>query len=102
MTLIESIRQKFHPSHIKTSDKMLAILGWLVQESWTNPSICGICRTSDNFVLAMQSGDCGCNDFIGAWSDFERNVLGCSEAAGLTTEEIEWISRRLAGIRSTC
>jgi hypothetical protein len=105
MTLIESIRQKVHPDRLTYTEKsglMMALMGWLVQQSWTTPELAALCRTSDNYVLGVRSGDCGANDFIGTFDEVYGNIVGACRFAGLTPEEMEWVKRRLNGIGSTC
>ena len=58
------------------SPMFIAILGWVIDEKLTEPSIAQIAITSDHFVLAMAHGDIGFNQFIGAETDLWRNLRG--------------------------
>ena len=88
MTLVE----KLHPQRFTAmSGKMAAIVGCVLDEKWTNPQLAEIHITSDGFVLARESGDIGCNAFIGGVEDLERNVANLLNVAGLTDDErSEW------------
>jgi hypothetical protein len=82
-----TLAEKFHPTRFRTGDQMTAILAFLFDEEWTSPSIAEIHVTSDGFLLARNSDDCGCNDILGGVSDLKRNLNGCAEAAELTPDE---------------
>jgi hypothetical protein len=74
---------------------MIAILGWLMGEEFTNPAITEICVTSDGYVLAANKGDCGANQFIGDIGDFRQNISGVCDAAKLTVDEVAWVNERI-------
>jgi hypothetical protein len=79
---------KLHPSRFTgMSGRMTAIVGYILGETWTKPSIVELHITSDGHVLAGNKGDCGCNDYIGLATDLERNWLALLAAAGLTDDE---------------
>lgn len=54
----------------------IAILSFLIDEKLTEPTIASLCITSDGFVLAMNQGDIGYNQFIGHERDLWRNLEG--------------------------
>ena len=61
-----SLTRKLHPSHFTAmSNKMAAIVAYIINQRWTNPAIIEIVATSDGFLLACHEGDCGCNDWLG-------------------------------------
>ncbi len=73
------------------SGKMAAIVGYILDEEWTNPSLQEMAITSDGFVMAGVKGDCRMNEFIGSVSDLERNVNNLLNVAELTeAERKEW------------
>jgi hypothetical protein len=79
---------KLHPGRFKgMSGKMGAIVGYVVERSYTNPAIDAMTVTSDGFVLAQHEGDCGMNEFLGSQDDLNRNWANLLEAAGLTEAE---------------
>lgn len=79
---------KLHPRRFKeASPKMVAIVGYILGERFTDPSIEDMIVTVDGFVLAQHEGDIGFNDFMGAESDLVRNWNNYLDAAGLTPEE---------------
>ncbi len=65
------------------SPQFIAILGWVIHEKLTEPSIAQLSITSDHFVLAMAEGDIGFNQFIGAEADLWRNLRGWFQACEL-------------------
>jgi aminoglycoside/choline kinase family phosphotransferase len=69
------------------SSKMAAIVGYISDETYTNPAINELVVTSDGFVLLEHVGDVGTNDMIGGESDLLRNWNDLLDAAGLTPEE---------------
>lgn len=90
----ENLAQKLHPHRFtEMSGKMAAIVGYVLDQEWTQPEIAEMVVTSDGFVLARRSGDIGCNDWIGSAEDLERNASNLLEAADLTeNERAEWQS----------
>ncbi len=82
-------------TRIETSGKMMAIMGYILNEELTDPSFASITITSDGHVLGMQRGDIGYNDYIGGIHDFVRNVNGLVNAAELTHEEQKYILKLL-------
>ena len=80
-----TLAQKLHPGRFPgMSGKMAAIVGYVLGEEWTEPTIPSLSITSDGFVVTM-------DDFIGEASDLDRNVGNLLGVAGLTDEEqAEW------------
>ena len=80
-----TLAQKLHPGrYTEMSAKMAAIVGYVVGEEWTTPTINSLAITSDGFVVSM-------NNFIGTASDLEQNVGRLLDMADLTDEELaEW------------
>lgn len=84
-----SLTDKLNPNKFTAmSGKMAAILGYVLGESWTEPEIRELHVTVDGFLLARRNGDVGCNDFIGAMSDFTQNVNCLFEVAELALFEV--------------
>ena len=85
---LKSLRAKLHPARFTDmSSKMAAIVGCVVDETYTNPRIVHMIVTSDNFVLGQHFGDCGFNQFIGDIADLNENWFNLLQAAGLTNDE---------------
>ncbi len=81
-------KEKLHPRRFKgMSGKMAAIVGFICEETYTEPAISELVVTSDGFVLAQHEGECGANDFIGGESDLNRNWVNLLAVADLTPEE---------------
>jgi len=83
------------------SGKMAAILGAMFGEEFTNPRMVEITVTSDFHVLGMQEGDIGFNEFIGAFSDLERNYLNLINIpeVGLTPVEYDYAKGKLEALK---
>ena len=83
-----TLSEKLHPRRFpRMSSKMAAIVGCILDEEWTAPTIAELHITSDAHVLARNDGDCGCNQYIGLAADLERNWQSLLDVAGLTEEE---------------
>jgi hypothetical protein len=97
-----AIAQKLNPGRFpNVSGKMIAILGALLNQKWTNPRISSIIASSDGFLLARPEGSVGFDEFIGPFSDFQRNLWGMVESAGdLTVEEQEFLRVLLKRVES--
>lgn len=70
------------------SGRMAAIVGYILDERFSEPAISELVVTSDGFVLAQQEGHVGADDMLGSEADLNRNLLALIEAAGLTPEEM--------------
>ena len=83
-TLVEALHPRRFPG---MSEKMAAIVGYILGEEWSKPSIAEMVVTSDGFVLARNEGHVGFDTIIGTAADLERNWNNLLRAAGLTSEE---------------
>ena len=75
------------------SGRMAAIVGYILDERFSDPAISELVVTSDGFVLAQSEGEVGANGLIGSETDLNRNLLDLITAAGLSAEEIEEFGR---------
>ena len=90
----EALTDKLRPDRFTAmSGKMAAIVGYILDERFSDPAISELVVTSDGFVLAQTEGEIGANDMIGAEADLNRNLLSLIEAAGLSDEEIREFGR---------
>ena len=89
--------QKLKP--IDTGVMFTAILGALLDESWTTPKIEELFITWDRFVLARPTGEVTHNLVIGAESDLIRNLHGIAEVAGLDGDELGYLLGKVAEAR---
>jgi hypothetical protein len=90
----EALIEKLRPDRFTAmSGKMAAIVGYIVDEQFSDPAISELVVTSDGFVLAQTEGEVGANDMIGEEADLNRNLLTLIEAAGLSDEEIREFGR---------
>ena len=67
---------------------MAAIVGYILDEPFSDPGISELVVTSDGFGLAQRDGEVGANDMIGEEWDLNRNLLDLIVAAGLTDDEV--------------
>ena len=85
----EELVAKLRPDRFTAmSGKMAAIVGYILDERFSDPAISELVVTSDGFVLAQTEGEVGANDMLGTEVDLNRNLLDLIGAAGLTAEEI--------------
>ena len=76
-----SLVDKLRPDRFtEMSGKMSAIVGYVLDEAWTEPAIIALSVTSDGFVTTDA-------EFLGEAADLDRNLLNLLVAAGLTDEE---------------
>ena len=94
MTTQRSLIERLHPRRFTSiSPKMAAVVGYILNEEFTNPSIADILVTSDDFVLARLSGDIGFNEFLGHHKDLATNWQRLLHAAGLTPAQLQEAKR---------
>lgn len=90
----EALIDKLRPDRFTAmSGKMAAIVGYIVDERFSEPAISEMVVTSDGFVLAQAEGEVGANDLIGEEADLNRNLLTLIQAAGLSEDEIREFGR---------
>lgn len=90
----EALIDKLHPDRFTAmSGKMAAIVGYILDERFSDPAISELVVTSDGFVLAQTEGEVGANDMMGEEADLNRNLLTLIEAAGLSEDEIREFGR---------
>lgn len=83
-----AVRIKLTPTRFpQMSPRMAAIVGCIVGETFTTPSLAELAITSDGLVLGRASHDCGMNEWIGTAAALERNWNNLLTAAGLTPAE---------------
>ena len=96
--MIEQLREKLNPEKFPNmSGKMRAIVGYFLDEQYTEPRIVEMSVTFDNFVFARIDGDCGYNEFIGSYRDLERNWMNLIsiKSLGLTPDEVAYCKQLL-------
>jgi hypothetical protein len=83
------------------SGKMAAILGAIFGEEFTNPRMASVTVTSDGFLLGMNEGDIGYNEFLGSFSDLERNYMNLIDIpeVGLTPVEYDYAKGKLEALK---
>src|SRR6266545_934588 len=95
----ERVIAKLHPDQLQTSGMFTAVLGALLGQDWTTPRLVELTITSDECLLGRAEGDVGFNVFLGSPEDLLNNLLGISDAAGLTPEERRWLLDKARSLR---
>jgi hypothetical protein len=102
LTLQDKVAAKLHPSRFtRMSGKMAAILGTLLNQTWTDPAIVELVITSDGFLLGRHKGESTCDQFLGAESALRDNLkkrINLPEV-GLTGEKKEYLMKLFSRIR---
>lgn len=84
---------KLRPERLRVSPKYHAILGCLLGQEWTTPTLTALCITSDGHVLGEREGDVGFNLYLGDAADLERNLRGVCRAAAASETETGYLLR---------
>lgn len=93
-TMKSQLAEKLRPDRFSAmSPKMAAIVGYILDEPFTEPRISELVVTSDGFVLAEREREVGANEMIGTEADLNRNLLDLIEAASLSQPEVEEFGR---------
>lgn len=94
MPMREDLVAKLRPDRFTAmSGKMAAIVGYILNERFSDPAISELVVTSDGFVLAQAEGEVGADEMLGSEVDLNRNLLELIAAAGLTTAEVQEFGR---------
>jgi hypothetical protein len=90
----EELAAKLRPERFtEMSGKMAAIVGYILDEPFSEPAISELVVTADGFVLAEREGQPGTNEMFGTEVELNRNLLDLVAAAGLTDEEVTEFGR---------
>ena len=90
----EELVAKLRPDRFTAmSGKMAAIVGYILDERFSEPAISELVDTSARSVRAQGAGEVGANEMLGTEVDLNRNLLDLIAAAGLTAEEIHEFGR---------
>lgn len=90
----DELAAKLRPERFtEMSGKMAAIVGYILDEPFSEPAISELVVTADGFVLAEREGQTGTNEMLGTEVDLNRNLLDLVAAAGLTNEEVTEFGR---------
>lgn len=72
----EALIDKLRPDrYTAMSGKMAAIVGYILEERFSDPAITELVVASDGFALAQREGEVGANEMIGEETDLNRNLL---------------------------
>ena len=68
----ETLIDKLRPDRFtEMSGKMAAIVGYILDEQFSDPAISELVVTSDGYVLGQTEGEVGANDMIGEEADLK-------------------------------
>lgn len=81
------------------SDHFRAILGCLLSETWTTPTLVELVSTPDGHLLGRCDGEAASRVFLGNSEDLLRNIHGVAIVAELDGDEIGYLLGRIAKIR---
>lgn len=90
----DGIKRALHPSRFPgMSTKMMAVVGFMIEEKFTTPSIEQMIVTSDGILMARVTGDIGYNDILGSVNDFKQNwdKLIHLQNLGLAYDEVKYL-----------
>jgi hypothetical protein len=83
-----TLADKLHPTRFTAmSGRMAAIIGYVLDEDWSEPAITALSVTSDGYVTTI-------TEFMGEASDLDRNLLNLLIAADVTDDERAEFERR--------
>jgi hypothetical protein len=95
----DTLASKLHPRRFPNmSEQMAAVVGFVLDEAFTEPAIAELHVTPEGGVLAVPvtaDGRRGQTVFFGAAADLQANLARLGMAAGL--DAAEWSSLRCAG-----
>ncbi len=73
------------------SGKMAAVVGYILDEPFSEPAITSLAVTAEGLVLAEPDG--GHPELLGSQADLDRNLVALVEAAGLDPDEVAEFGR---------
>ena len=82
-----TLSDQLNPSKVKVSDKFTAVLAYILDEKWTDPTIIGLTVLGDGLVMIAHDDDPFDNHILGHKSDLIRNLRGVAEAVDMTPED---------------
>lgn len=84
-----SLRQKLHPTRLRLSPRMRALVDFVLGERFTTPWVEALSITSDDFVVLQPADDSGLlhDELLGEADDLYRNYAGVLQVVGVTGAE---------------
>jgi len=73
------------------SGKMAAVVGYILDEPFSEPAIASLSVTAEGLVLAQPEG--GHAEILGTQADLDRNLVSLVDAAGLDHDEVAEFGR---------
>lgn len=86
---------KLHPSALTTSTFIRSILGYLVDEVWTDPLVTGLAFDPDGDLYVQENGNPFYGRVLCTRSVLISAVLQLSQAAGLSPRERTYLLQKL-------
>jgi hypothetical protein len=87
--LQNALARKLHPSRFpRMSTVMAAIVGFIVDQRFTDPSIIDIIVANNGVVVVRTDAEVNANHIIGTYTDVVRNWAALLAAAELTSAEV--------------
>ena len=84
----ENLVKKLRPENFSAmSGRMAAIVGYILGEKFTDPSVAQLIVMDDGFVLARHAGESQANTIIAPLTDLQRNWAKLLDAANLSEDE---------------
>ena len=87
----DAVVAKLRHGRVRMSERMSAILGYLLDEDFPGRKITSIALIGPGKVLIVGLG----GEFVTLEANMVENVKGVSEVAGLSDAEAEWLLARL-------
>ena len=84
---------------VQVSEQFQAIMGCILGEDWTTPSLQEIQITPDGHLLGQCEGRVTFSTFLGASEDILRNVHGVAKVAELDGDEVGFRLAKIAQIK---
>jgi hypothetical protein len=86
-TMHKRLVAKLQPDRFnEMSGKMAAVVGYILNEPFSEPRIASLAVTAEGIVVAQPAGE-GHSEFLGTEADLNRNLVSLVEAAGLDPDE---------------
>ena len=81
--------EALHPTQVKTSGRFTAVLGFILDQDWSEPRITALTVTSDGFAMVATSEDSLMNQFLTEASNIERDLVAIAKVAELSDNETQ-------------
>jgi|LakMenEpi03Aug12_release.lakeMendotaPanAssembly.Ray.scaffolds.fasta_scaffold2898548_1 hypothetical protein len=86
-------------AQVQISDQFRAILGCLLEQTWTEPRLVQMILSPEGHLLGRAEGQATEQVYLGTQDDLTRNINGIAQVAALDGDELGFLVGAVAALK---